>query len=84
MAASGPSRPGLRATLRLVDQDRSDLLAALPRLDAAVTQARDELAQAVKDARAAGCTWREIGEVLGGVSRQAAWERFNRRGYKTE
>lgn len=69
---------------RVVDQDRADLLASLPGLDAAITRARDELAQAVKDARAAGATWREIGEVLGGVSRQAAWERFNRRGYKTD
>lgn len=67
-----------------MDQDRAELLAALPELDAAITRGRDELARAVKNARAAGCTWREIGEVLGGVSRQAAWERFNRRGYKTE
>ncbi|MDO5534679.1 MAG: hypothetical protein Q4F65_08515, partial [Propionibacteriaceae bacterium] len=49
---------------------------------AAVTRARDDalaaevaLTRAVLDAREAGCSWAQLGEVLG-VSRQAAFKRF--------
>ncbi|WP_342372921.1 hypothetical protein PCC79_02685 [Propioniciclava soli] len=51
---------------------------------AAVVAARDAalaadraLAAAVLDARGAGCSWAELGDVLG-VSRQAAFKRFGR------
>lgn len=35
-----------------------------------------EMQEAVDEARAAGCTWTQIGEALS-VSRQAAWRRFS-------
>lgn len=35
----------------------------------------DDLRAAVAAARAAGCSWTEIGDVLG-VRRQSAWERY--------
>jgi hypothetical protein len=34
------------------------------------------LREQVRRARAAGCSWADIGEVLG-TTRQAAWERFS-------
>ncbi len=44
---------------------------------AGLARAVDKLQrQLVRQARAAGQTWTEIGEALG-VSRQAAWERFS-------
>jgi hypothetical protein len=39
--------------------------------------AKDKLADAVRDARAAGASWQFIGDLLG-VSRQAAHERFGK------
>lgn len=53
---------------------------AMGRIRAAQTHARRaeaSLGQAVLDARSAGRTWHEIGDVLG-VSRQAAFKRFGR------
>ncbi|MFV0318521.1 MAG: hypothetical protein ACK5O2_16365 [Microthrixaceae bacterium] len=38
--------------------------------------AEDELRSAVRAARAEGHSWTEIGAVLGGVSKQAAQQRF--------
>lgn len=38
--------------------------------------AEDELHSAVRAARAEGYSWAEIGAVLGGVSKQAAQQRF--------
>jgi hypothetical protein len=40
-------------------------------------RADQQLAEAVDAARAAGCTWQQIGDVLG-TSRQAAFQRFGR------
>jgi hypothetical protein len=45
-----------------------------------VASVADELlADAVADARRQGASWTEIGDSLGGVSKQAAQKRFGKR-----
>lgn len=62
--------------------DRASLVEAqLRRLrdsHAALLDSERELRRTVVEARRAGATWREVGEVLG-VSRQAAYDRFGHR-----
>ncbi len=41
-----------------------------------VENAEELLVESVREARAAGMSWAEIGVALGGVSRQAAEQRF--------
>lgn len=52
-----------------------DPLADIIQADTHVMEALGNLWGAVEQAREEGCTWAEIGEVLG-VSRQAAQQRF--------
>jgi hypothetical protein len=52
-------------------------LAAVTRTLAAVRDAESRLRAVVEGAREAGCTWSEIGDVLG-TTRQAAFQRFGR------
>ena len=49
------------------------------RLNAAlVDEARANLQAAVDQAREQGTSWAAVGEALGGITRQAAWERSRR------
>ncbi len=60
--------------------DEHPRVAAMARVSAARTvrdRADRVLAAAVAQARAAGCTWQDIGDVLG-TTRQAAFQRFGR------
>ena len=52
-----------------------DLLANLPRAQAAHEGARSVLQQQIDELRKREVSWHKIGEAMG-VSRQAAWERF--------
>jgi hypothetical protein len=52
-----------------------EVLAALPPVAAAGSQAEQNLNAWVQKARALGGTWAQIGEALG-MTRQSAWERF--------
>jgi hypothetical protein len=65
-----------RGRLRLVgtwgEKPLDDLFVAR-----AASRAVDKLIrQTVRDARAQGCTWAEIGQALA-MSKQSAWERFS-------
>lgn len=53
-----------------------EVLASLPRVAQAGTQAEYTLAQYVRKARQLGATWAAIGQVLG-IARQSVWERFS-------
>jgi uncharacterized protein DUF3887 len=67
-----------RAAQRLEDgaeHDRADPLAGIRHALDVRRQADLVLAAAVDAARAAGCTWQQVGDVLG-TSRQAAFQRF--------
>jgi hypothetical protein len=57
------------------EADRADPLAGIRHALDARRQADLVLAAAVDAARAAGCTWQQVGDVLG-TSRQAAFQRF--------
>ncbi|MDE3087338.1 MAG: ClpX C4-type zinc finger protein [Acidobacteriota bacterium] len=52
------------------------VLASLPRVAQAGSQAQYTLTQYVRRARQLGATWATIGEALG-MARQSAWERFS-------
>jgi hypothetical protein len=67
------------ARQRIVDNVPSgpSALAAIGRAQARAQSAEEELAMSVAQARGAGHTWVEIGQVLG-TSRQAAFQRFGR------
>jgi hypothetical protein len=56
-----------------------DPAAALHLLASLQRQIQDILPRAVADARAQGCSWAEIGDLLG-VTRAAAWNRHSRQG----
>ncbi len=66
--------PGLRSWDE--DLDLDGVLASLPRMAAAGTQAESNLSRFVKRARVLGATWAAIGTSLG-MTRQSAWERFS-------
>lgn len=53
-------------------------LEKVSQMAAEFSNGEQQLVQAVSEAKSAGHSWSEIGEALG-VSRQAAWERFNNR-----
>lgn len=57
--------------------DGADPLSVVRAAVAVQTQAGALVAAAVDEARAAGCTWQQIGELLG-ISRQAAFQRFGK------
>ena len=90
MTTSGPTRPTLRehlaAALDAADPDLAGRLEHEPssHLDlvrlarAAYDETGHLLVAAVGSARSAGCTWEQIGEVLG-MTRQAAQQRYGRR-----
>lgn len=90
MTASEPVRPTLREHLAAaLDAAEPDLAARLEHdpgshLDlvrlarAAYDETGQLLVAAVGSARSAGCTWEQIGDVLG-MSRQAAQQRYGRR-----
>jgi hypothetical protein len=65
---------GILAAPVLADDDP---LSALRGSAEVQTHAGDLVAAAVERARTAGCTWQQIGDVLG-ISRQAAFQRFGR------
>jgi|SRR5579862_4442681 len=52
------------------------VLASLPRVAHAGSQAEHTLTQYVRTARRLGATWATIGQALG-MARQSAWERFS-------
>jgi hypothetical protein len=54
-----------------------DPAAALHLLASLQRQIQDRLPRAVADARREGCSWAEIGDLLG-VARAAAWNRHSR------
>jgi hypothetical protein len=58
---------------RLSDEE---LLAHLPKIQAAAAQVQLHLTAWVRQARERGITWTRIGEALG-MTRQSAWERFS-------
>ena len=66
--------PGLRSWEE--DLDLDGVLASLPRMAAAGSQAESNLSRFVKRAREFGATWAAIGTSLG-MTRQSAWERFS-------
>jgi hypothetical protein len=51
---------------------------AIVAAEAAVREARHQLARAVAAARTNGASWHDVGVALG-ITRQAAWERFSER-----
>ncbi len=53
-----------------------ELLAHLPKIEAAAAQVQTHLTAWVHQARSRGITWTRIGEALG-MTRQSAWERFS-------
>jgi ATP-dependent Clp protease ATP-binding subunit ClpX len=53
-----------------------ELLAHLPKIQAAAAQIQQHLTAWVRQARERGITWTRIGEALG-MTRQSAWERFS-------
>jgi hypothetical protein len=53
-----------------------DVLAALPKFQAAAVQVDRQLALWVRHARTRGITWTRIGAAMG-MTRQSAWERFS-------
>lgn len=55
--------------------DKSSLLMMVADASAELTNAREALQRAVRNALDGGATWSEVGAVLG-VSRQAAFQRF--------
>jgi ClpX C4-type zinc finger len=58
---------------RLSDEE---LLATMPKIQAAAGQIQQHLTAWVRQARERGITWTRIGEALG-MTRQSAWERFS-------
>lgn len=61
-----------------------DILKALHAIDCLSDEAAALRTRAVKAAREQGATWEDIGIALGGISRQAAWDRFRALGSDTE
>lgn len=59
-----------------VDIDLDALLAGLPRMLAAHSQAERHVRHWIARARELGATWAQIGGTLG-MTRQSAWERFS-------
>lgn len=59
--------------------DPAALLGRVVKAQKKINRARRNLDRAVTEARGAGLSWVQIAEVLG-VSRQAVWERFAKRG----
>jgi hypothetical protein len=55
-----------------------EMLATLPKITAVADQVDDFLREWVRVVRARDLSWAEVGRVMGGVSRQAAWERFSK------
>lgn len=72
------SKPAVMPALAHWEQDLADddLLALLPKVAAAGTQADRQLTAWVRKARARRITWTRIGAALG-TTRQSAWERFS-------
>ena len=58
---------------RLSDEQ---MLATMPKIQAAAAQIQQHLTAWVRQARERGITWTRIGEALG-MTRQSAWERFS-------
>ena len=52
------------------------VLASLPRIALAASQADHTLRMYVGKARESGATWAAVGDALG-ITRQSAWERFS-------
>ena len=67
--------PALFYDAAMGEGSKTQALADLHGAAMAAKRADEELREAVADAREAGATWREIGDLLG-VSKQWAWERF--------
>ena len=59
-----------------------DVLHALMALDQLCKEAESLRAAAVAEARRQGATWEEIGGAVGGITRQAACERFSTNGHR--
>jgi ATP-dependent Clp protease ATP-binding subunit ClpX len=77
LAIEGDPKPGEDAVnswqQRLSDEE---LLAHLPKIEAAAAQVQQHLTAWVRQARERGITWTRIGDALS-MTRQSAWERFS-------
>jgi hypothetical protein len=73
MSASDAAASWQQRFQRLSDDE---LLAHLPKIQAAAAQVQQHLTAWVRQARERGITWTRIGEALG-MTRQSAWERFS-------
>jgi ClpX C4-type zinc finger len=77
LALEGEPKPGEDAvTRRLQLLSDEEVLAHLPKIQAAAAQVQQHLTGWVRQARERGITWTRIGEALG-MTRQSAWERFS-------
>ena len=77
-AEGAAADPGSQPRVAPWEQQTSldEILAALPRVAAAGQQAQAYLTHWVRQARALGGTWAQIGAALE-MTRQSAWERFS-------
>ena len=61
---------------RRASDDEAGTLGPAAGVNTAIGDLHEKLAQLVREARADGYTWTQIGAALG-ISKQAAWERFS-------
>lgn len=59
-----------------------DVLHALLAIDELANEVTNLRTAAVAEARRQGATWEEIGEAVGGITKQAAYERFGANGHR--
>jgi DNA-directed RNA polymerase specialized sigma24 family protein len=59
-----------------VEGEESDALGGAAGVSSAIAELQSRLGELVRQARADGYTWTQIGAALG-MSKQAAWERFS-------
>lgn len=77
-AAWRAKRPLVTTPLPESAETTAPILQRIRTAHAAIVDAEPQLRDAVLRARAAGESWRPIGQALGGVSKQAAYERYGR------
>jgi hypothetical protein len=74
------ARPWSRAELEeLLDQHTQTAVQGIADAAQAFGRASEALDQAVHSARAAGATWADVARAVGGISRQAAQQRWGHR-----
>lgn len=71
------AQPQLQTLAYLLDLAANpDIMTVISAADQLCDEAAALRVQAVTEAKRQGATWEEIGQALGGLTRQAAWERF--------